>query len=173
MYRLTLTHNYGREIKLDFERENEVINYLFENIDISDSYTAGDVPYFFADKESLLIYGTAEFVYNPFDENGHYYNGDYVYKVEKLKRDRCNIIEEDANRLGIEIEVYNPYNSDVKLVENLHTDNCRFLGFGLDDIYDLDIADFEIANPEQYNRTLYANCGELTEISTMVVLLKK
>jgi len=83
------------------------------------------------------------------------------------------MIEEDANRLKLDIEVYAPFNSKVKLVENLHTDNCQFINFGLDGVYDQDIADFEIANPEQYNRTLYANCGELTEVSTMVVLLKK
>jgi len=171
MYRITLIHNDGRKQKLDFEKKSNVINYLFEYIDISDSYEAGNVPYFFANKEDLLIYGEAKSVYNPFDENAHYYNGDYVYRVEKLKRDKCRMIEELASKL--EIEVYNPYNSNVKLVENLHTDNCRFLGFGLDDIYDEDISDYEFVSPEQYNRTLYANCGESMEEITMVVLLKK
>jgi len=163
--------NLIRKQKLDFEKKSNVINYLFEYIDISDSYEAGNVPYFFANKEDLLIYGEAKSVYNPFDENAHYYNGDYVYRVEKLKRDKCRMIEELASKL--EIEVYNPYNSNVKLVENLHTDNCRFLGFGLDDIYDEDISDYEFVSPEQYNRTLYANCGESMEEITMVVLLKK
>jgi len=82
MYTLTLIHNNGRRKNYSFYTQKEVIGFLWNSMSIYDCYETEEVPIFFADQESQEIYGKAKNVYNPFDDDAHYYNGDYVYRVE-------------------------------------------------------------------------------------------
>jgi len=82
MYTLTLIHNNNTRKDYSFYTQKEVIGFLSNSMSIYDCYIAEEVPFFFADQESQEIYGMAKNVYNPFDDDAHYYNGDYVYRVE-------------------------------------------------------------------------------------------
>ena len=82
MYNLKLFHTNGSKKEYTFYTQKEVIGFLFNSMSIYDCYIAEEVPIFFADQESQEIYGKAKNVYNPFDDDAHYYNGDYVYRVE-------------------------------------------------------------------------------------------
>jgi uncharacterized membrane protein YjdF len=82
MYNLKLVHNNGSQKEYSFYTQKEVIGFLYNSMSIYDCFIAEEVPIFFADQESQEIYGIAKNVYNPFDDDAHYYNGDYVYRVE-------------------------------------------------------------------------------------------
>ena len=84
MYTLRLIHNNGTEKQLSFSNEKQILGYLFNSIDISRAYLeAEEVPNFFVNEESEEVYGKAKNVYNPFDEQFHFFNGDYDFCIEK------------------------------------------------------------------------------------------
>ena len=77
-----------------------------------------------------------------------------------------NLIEKTAEEKGIEIECYK---SGVNNIEQLHTDNCKFIDFGL---CEGEIKDWGVVEPEDYNKTLYSNCGEIQDDSVIVVIIE-
>jgi hypothetical protein len=88
-------------------------------------------------------------------------------------------IVKKANKLGISTEIYIamfPNNSIC--LDFIHTDNCIFIGFGDDISAEYNINDYEIKchgifDAETYNETLYANCGETTDVDTMIVICEE
>lgn len=85
MYNLKLVHNNGSKKEYSFYTQKQILGFLFESIDISRAYLeAEEVPDFFADDESQEVYGIAKNVYNPFDNQFHFFNGDYDFCVETI-----------------------------------------------------------------------------------------
>ena len=80
-----------------------------------------------------------------------------------------------AKELGLQIESYQvkdpKYNRES--VEALHTDTCDFVGFGICADNDAQIADWKVVTPEDYNSTIYSNCGESQDEDVIVVVIKK
>jgi hypothetical protein len=57
---------------------------------------------------------------------------------------------------------------------NLHTDNCTYhdIPYGIwTDLSDDDVEEIELLSPEEYNRTINANCGEIQEDDVIIILL--
>ena len=82
-----------------------------------------------------------------------------------------NLIRKQAKNLASDIEIYR--NNGYQMINELHTDTLDFVGFDLDEIDEEDIIEFEIVEPEEYNKTIYANCGEKQDVPVMVVLIKQ
>jgi hypothetical protein len=83
-YQIYKLNNDGKVIPHGVGTKSDVINYLFNEIDFISVYQWGEVPDFMADEESQEIYGEAKNVYDAFDGEWHYLNGDYNYRIEKL-----------------------------------------------------------------------------------------
>lgn len=84
-------------------------------------------------------------------------------------------INAKAKELRLEIESYrvkNP-NYNIEAVEALHTDTCDFIDYGVCAENDEQIADWQVVTPEDYNKTIYANCGEIQEEKVIVVVIKR
>ncbi len=84
-------------------------------------------------------------------------------------------INAKAKELGLEIESYQVKdpNRNIESVESLHTDTCNFIDFGVCAAKDEQIADWGVVTPEDYNSTIYANCGESQDEDVIVVVIKK
>ena len=84
-------------------------------------------------------------------------------------------INEKAKELGLEIETYQVKdpNYNIEAVESLHTDTCDFIDFGVCTENDEQIADWDIVTPEDYNNTIYANCGQIQDEDVIVVIIHK
>jgi len=84
-------------------------------------------------------------------------------KVEKILK--------EAKEKKVDIEIFY---SDKKIssVEALHTDSCHSIDVVLDDLFDDMILDFKIVSVDDYNKTIFANCGEDQKEDVLVVLVK-
>jgi len=84
-------------------------------------------------------------------------------------------IEQTAEKLGLDIESYEVFDPryNIETVEALRTDTCKFLGFGVCAKNDEQIADWGIVTPEEYNSTIYANCGDTQENNVIVVVINR
>jgi len=84
-----------------------------------------------------------------------------------------NEIEDEAKKLGLEIESYkvNDKRYNIESVEALHTDSCNFIGNGVCTDDDDKIKDWAVVTADDYNSTIYANCGNIQEEDVMVVVI--
>jgi len=82
-------------------------------------------------------------------------------------------IEEKAKELGLEIESYRVKDSryNYEAVEALHTDNCKFIDFGVCADDDEQIADWKVVPYEDYNSTICANSDEVQDEDVIVVVI--
>jgi hypothetical protein len=88
-------------------------------------------------------------------------------KIKEIKR--------LAKENNAEIEVYqrNACGEYLLTIDELHTDNCQFIQFGIKPFdEDVFIKDFGLMTAEAYNKTINANCGEIQDKDVVVVLLK-
>ena len=83
-YEIYKLNNQGKLFFHGVGTKSEIKNYLFEKIDYQSCYEFGEVPDFMADEESQSIYGEAKNVYDAFDGEWHYLNGDFNYMINKI-----------------------------------------------------------------------------------------
>ena len=92
-------------------------------------------------------------------------------EIKKEYKTAKDIIKE-ANEAGVTIEIYT--SNDSHIADSLHTDTCDYVG-GEHDLLtysDNQILSHHILEPQTYNDTIYANCGENEEDSIMVVVVE-
>lgn len=83
-YQIYKLDNDGKIIPHGVGTKAQVQTQLFNEIDFLSVYEFGYVPDFMADEESQEIYGKAKNVYDAFDGEWHYLNGDFNYRIEQL-----------------------------------------------------------------------------------------
>ena len=92
-------------------------------------------------------------------------------KEEKMERTEIEKIKNISKKLGVEIEIYT--SEATTILAGLHTDNCTYVDDSIDNYTDNDIEMWDVVSAEDYNSTIYANCGEVQKYPVIVVLLKR
>jgi len=89
-----------------------------------------------------------------------------------MKISKEHLIELIKKNPELEIEIYKGKFNDITSTDLLHTDNCEWADVSLEEIEEDDLLDYGVISAEDYNRTIYANCGEEQEEPIIAIIIK-